>query len=449
MLSLGCSLTALAARRRGGAASPASLFAGGQPGYWPDGYDPAEGRLFQGNTTPTTSYDQAVGLALDVSRWGGKALAAVIALALELRGAGFVQTNGSPAQLATYDQSTGVGSAYRTNGTNSSGVRFYPLNPAATYCFDVENTGVVQNIQLRDNVSGSAFAILAAGERRKIYITGSASYAIDIGANNASGAFVLHALKEVSGQRAFQPTALSRPTLARWPRGGRRNLIRYSEDISSAAWPVDWGGGRTVTPLDEYVEGHRLYRVTSTAGSSGVGQELLVQAGVTYTFRAWLRYDDWVVVRLGTGNGEATYVQAVASVPPGGGWSTVTLTPGFSGLYALGFLSDSAYDITAVQIEVGTTPTVYQRVTTANHVTEADVTDVWHVHDDDDSLPVALPAGTYGLAYIDAAGAITVTTITDPADTLHAGRQVDVILRQGAFSAAEEALIRKYWSRYQ
>src|SRR5690606_31381834 len=35
---------------------------------------------------------------------------------------------------------------------------------------------------------------------------------------------------------ASQSVALSRPTLARWPKGGRRNLLTWAEEFSDAVW---------------------------------------------------------------------------------------------------------------------------------------------------------------------------------------------------------------------
>ncbi|WP_112312324.1 hypothetical protein [Pseudogemmobacter bohemicus] len=67
----------------------------------------------------------------------------------------------------------------------------------------------------------------------------------------------------------------------------------------------------------------------------------------------------------------------------------------------------------------------------------------------DDSLSVTLPSGTYGRAWVSAAGVVTVDTVTDPVNALIPSAvgalQADVILRQGAFSPTEEAQIRAYW----
>lgn len=76
---------------------------------------------------------------------------------------------------------------------------------------------------------------------------------------------------------------------------------------------------------------------------------------------------------------------------------------------------------------------------------------IWHLSNDGgDSLAVSLPSGTYGRAWVDAAGVVSVDTVTDPTNALIPtavnATQADVILRQGAFSADEETSIRAYWA---
>ncbi|WP_198672050.1 hypothetical protein [Pseudogemmobacter bohemicus] len=75
---------------------------------------------------------------------------------------------------------------------------------------------------------------------------------------------------------------------------------------------------------------------------------------------------------------------------------------------------------------------------------------IWHLSNDGgDSLSVTPPAGTYGRAWVSAAGVVTVDTVTNPTNALIpsavGATQADVILRQGAFSPTEEAGIRAYW----
>ncbi|MCB5411769.1 hypothetical protein [Pseudogemmobacter faecipullorum] len=104
-----------------------------------------------------------------------------------------------------------------------------------------------------------------------------------------------------------------------------------------------------------------------------------------------------------------------------------------------------------LQLEIGGMATRGQLVTSANDVTEPGVPDVWHLFNDGgDSLPVTLPTGTYGRAFVDHLGAVTVDTVVNPVNALMTTRQADMILRQGAFSAAEIASITAYWeARYK
>ncbi|WP_226341059.1 hypothetical protein, partial [Gemmobacter serpentinus] len=103
------------------------------------------------------------------------------------------------------------------------------------------------------------------------------------------------------------------------------------------------------------------------------------------------------------------------------------------------------------QMETGNTATPYQRVDTDLDVTEAGIPDIWHLwNDGGDSInAAAMPAGTYGLAYVDVLGNVTTTTVTSdgstPINLLRTERQVDAVIRQGAFTAAEIAQLTQYW----
>ncbi|GAB1361988.1 hypothetical protein MASR1M32_12240 [Rhodobacter sp.] len=73
----------------------------------------------------------------------------------------------------------------------------------------------------------------------------------------------------------------------------------------------------------------------------------------------------------------------------------------------------------------------------------------YHLNNDGgDSLPVTLPAGTYGRATVDAAGAVVIDTVVNPTNVLAVQNLRDIVLRLGAFTPAEEAAIRAHWMRY-
>ena len=272
---------------------------------------------------------------------------------------------------------------------------------------------------------------------------------------------------------AAQATALSRPTLARWPKGGRRNTAPSSENMT--IWGREGGG---LTPGGGLV-------VAAQANAAG---------GVTSVFASTLT--EFII------SGEA---EAVDPAQPGGstisfgGFSTgaayrrgqvdlvtgqTTIAPGaayieilentligankrrfavrvfgdnyaramvIAGPYVANLPAGRSFIFSKMSVEVGGVRRAFQDVFTQNDITENGVPDVWHLwNDGGDSLNAApLPAGTYGLAYVDVLGGVTITTVvsdgTTPINLLRAERQAQVILRQGAFTAAEDAQIRSYW----
>ena len=277
---------------------------------------------------------------------------------------------------------------------------------------------------------------------------------------------------------ASQAIALSRPTLGRWPKGGRRNMLNYSEQFDNAAWAKQKS---TVagTKLIETAESgiHRIYQIAYKSASAisvtafaeisaaersfatirlaGAGETGAASFGVDLITGAMSANSMW--------NGFTNLQKSAVNVGGGRWLVTISATTDSTNmvLLILGlattlassdvYLGDgsSGINIHRTQMEIGATATPYQRVTTSFDITEAGVPSVSHLYNDGgDSLPVTLPAGTYGRARVNTEGQVTVDTVVDPTDALSGTRQVDVILRQGAFSAAEEAQIRAYWARY-
>ncbi|SEB80029.1 hypothetical protein [Rhodobacter sp. 24-YEA-8] len=277
---------------------------------------------------------------------------------------------------------------------------------------------------------------------------------------------------------AAQATALSRPTLARHPKGGRRNLQLRSDGIQG--WSMSGASN---------VGNRKIMVSTANVAHFGFGSPVAFSAGVatqrlkvkkdgiySYAFVALLQAGDGssamagVSINLDTGElnspGSLLTNYYASPTPDADGYWSVTIsrsvgdttsaarvivnnTPGSSFV----FTGDGTSGVLVkdVQIEAGAVSTPYQNVITPNDITEAGKPDIWHLwNDGGDSLNAApLPAGTYGLAYVDVLGGVTITTAasdgTTPINLLRAERQAQVILRQGAFTAAEEAQIRSYW----
>lgn len=118
-----------------------------------------------------------------------------------------------------------------------------------------------------------------------------------------------------------------------------------------------------------------------------------------------------------------------------------------------GDVIDVTYRIKGLQFESGLNSTPLQHNYGPNNVTEEGVPDVpFLFNDGNDSLPASLPAGAYGVAWVNPAGGVTFTAQTIAAagqiDVLRGIRTVDVIIRQGDFTQAEKDQITQYWGKY-
>lgn len=276
----------------------------------------------------------------------------------------------------------------------------------------------------------------------------------------APGALVGGVLRRAGSIDATQATALLRPTLARWPKGGRRNLLTWSEDFTQSVWAKSLGAAgvadAAVAP-DSSVTADLCS--LGELGASSFQRGNFLTPG-TYTLSTWYKTDPAF--------GPAAFCMATYSttelekrspfITTTDEWvrHSWTVTVGATSSYypCINRASNGAksFLMWGAQVEQGDALTPYQRVSTPYDITEEGVPDVWHLSNDGgDSLPVTLPAGLYGRAWVDAAGVVTVDSVTNPTNALVpsavGATQADVILREGAFSPAEEAAIRAYWER--
>lgn len=287
-----------------------------------------------------------------------------------------------------------------------------------------------------------------------------------------------------------QATAAARPTLARRPKGGRRNLLSRNNwtvfpsgpvsgtfSVSGLAF-VDAGAlsaGVSVDILGSGDDAGVPYIDARVYGTNGTGSIVFVtfrqntlavaQGDVAISFRAR------TLAGTNTGVRVASRAQVLNSGAVVRGISTATepfpldtvftlttqLVPpenqvnyaGASVFVTAGATVDITIRISGLQLEAGSVATPPQKVVTANDITEAGVPDVWHLFFDgvDDALGVTLPAGTYGRARVSELGVVTVDSVTDPTSLTFgaATRVADFMLRQGAFSAAEIAALTAYW----
>jgi hypothetical protein len=215
-----------------------------------------------------------------------------------------------------------------------------------------------------------------------------------------------------------QATPSSRGAWFREPKTGRRNLLERTEDLTNAYWRTVGAtvASAAVTPP---VGIPAAFRVQETAVNSEHRWEnntsvLAIQSGTTYTITLFSKAQERTRVRIGFDNfsnipGRAffdlsagtvynTAVGTTASIEDiGNGWyrcrvtATATSTTTTRLEVALVntdttviYLGDTANGLllTAPQAELGSTPTAYQRVTTAFDITEAGQRDCFGVRAD-------------------------------------------------------------------
>lgn len=280
-----------------------------------------------------------------------------------------------------------------------------------------------------------------------------------------------------------QATASNKPTLTRWPRSGKRNL---ADGAQSPASSLLWRPSLTVVGItcdkvgsgiedgQPYVD-YRLYGTSTAVAFIGllnsplnvVASEIsavvtgrVLSGALVDTGQSGLRIQG----QRKTGAGDlieaaptSATIQDLQDTP-----LSYSANQGTSGgtimslvvqlRLSQGVSVDQVWRIKGMMYAKGPTLGAFQFNYSMNDVVEPGVADLWHLYNDgNDALHVTLPAGSYGLATIDINRVITITTLSSdgstPINTLRHERQLDVILRAGAFTAAEDLAIRDYWGR--
>ena len=392
--------------------SPASLFAANEPGVW---FDPSDlATLYQdpAGTTPVTTPGQTVGLMLDKSQG--------LALGAEL------WTNTGVIGMSATIAANGTGWNVTSTGTSFVGIR---LNTASLGTSSYKAT-----VSWSGNVNGRSIGILigggstilgtaVSGSVTLVHPSTGVSASIQLYAVSASigetFTFTVASVRELPGNHATQATPTARPNYGIEPVGGRRNLLTWSEGFDNAFWG---GPGATVsanvttapngtTTADKLAEqatsgGHLIYNVSGLTSVAGQYTNSIylkaAERGFGFvqiaTDNATKRYT--VVVDLSTGAVTATSSTGTPTgiansvVSAGDGWWRVSVradhtsslayilagpvpigvptfdanaTPTYTGTAGSGIL------LWGAQLELGSTATAYQRVTTQYDVTEAGV----------------------------------------------------------------------------
>jgi hypothetical protein len=307
--------------------SPVSLFAASEPGVW---YDPSDlTTMFQdtAGTTPVTTSGQTVALLLDKSKG--------LVLGTELVTNGDFSNPVTTGWVAYAGASLSVDSArLKVTSTGGNPFALYAMTTVANkwYSFIVAYDSAAHAGQLviypASNTAGSPLATMAnvtgSGVRSGYFMaTGTTSYVLVQGLGVTSGVSIFFdniSVRELPGNHATQATAASRPTYGIVPLGGRRNLLLATDTMATQSL--------TVTA------------VAHTLAFTGTGTVTLTGASIAGPL-------------IGTGASNRV---------------SLTFTP-----TAASLTLTVVGSVTLAQLELGSTATAYQRVTTQYDVTETGV----------------------------------------------------------------------------
>lgn len=357
----------------GGAWSPLRLFAASEQGVW---YDPSDfSSIFQDSagTTPVTAVEQPVGLILD-KRLGlarGAELVASQDLTTWTSGGGFGNWNGSTA-TATTITSIGIdgaryirlaaapGKTYRV--TANANIQAGPATEARlVIAFGTSGGGYIDQAPFSTTSSAPA---LVTGVAIAPANTAFVEFVVrPIGADGSSATFTDISAYEIPGNHATQPTAAARPVVS-----ARKNWLTYTEDFTDAAWGA-YSGATKSTSAFTFVNSNS-YIQHNTNLTSGV------VVGSTVTLSLTLSSDTAQTLRLviiDGADGDPNYPLDVnVTTTPTRFDHTATLGAGFSGYLTIQLAGSNVIaagtvvTVSEPQLEIGSTATAYQRVTTAS-----------------------------------------------------------------------------------
>jgi hypothetical protein len=279
----------------GSAWTPAALFAGGSPGFWAGGFNPAAGRLFQTHdgALAASGSDQSVGLVLDNSQ--NAALGPELANLDSLPVPGI--SHGGSGSSATWNGGTRT-LTLTVSGNNQSYPRFgfnFGLTVDKRYQVNGYLSGELSGVGARMATTGTLNDIpmtgggvlgarqIAAIDRLEIRINGQLSVPTMLKIETLS-------IREIAGNHPYQATALSRPTLTlasgRWhlhDDGNDALNVTLPAGTYSRAWVDNLGAitverGIAISGAENILRATRLSDVLYVQGSLSAGNEASLRA---------------------------------------------------------------------------------------------------------------------------------------------------------------------------
>lgn len=248
-----------------GGFNPRTLFADGSIGVLYDNNDLTSFYLDAAGTTPAT-VNGLVGLQLDKSQG--------LALGAEIRSSGAVGLVGT-ATAATYNTSTGVGTATRVDASNQSFVNWTGLATGSWYLLTIQNTGT-NALSIRSGAqAGTPWLTLLASESKTLYVPESTGL-VTITSSSGTASFTLSTIKQALGNHRYQSTTGSKPILRGTPTGAE---LFTAYGTPGAGWSVAGATGTATTassalPTATAAVVGKHYRVTYTVTRSAGSVQL-------------------------------------------------------------------------------------------------------------------------------------------------------------------------------
>jgi hypothetical protein len=361
-------------------------------------------------TQPVTTPGQPVGLMLDKSRG--------LALGPELRGAGVTAMVGT-VTAATYNTTTGVGTVTRVDINNQSFVQWTGLT--TPYCRISVTCTSGLSITVRQGTFAASGTVLVPGESLTFYSPAPGG-TVTITGNVGTNGFTVTTIKEIPGNHAVQATGANRPNYGIEPQGGRRNLLLSTDvpeagtgltvTIRAAVAPDGTNNAVRVTKTDSTTPRYTfqnwtsstplpntVYTVSRYVKYDGFNTTVSVEYNTTTTFDL-----GWIATFSVTASGvtadtPSLCTSAVQDV--GNGWYRIratftsgaspasSTTPMLSRVTGASGVSVLMY---GAQIELGSTATPYQKVTTQYDVTEAGVPPVSYLFFNGNNFSMSTPS---------------------------------------------------------
>jgi hypothetical protein len=351
--------------RYAGGYSPLSLFSQGEVGGW---WDPSDtSTLFQdaAGTTPVTTLGQPVGLVIDKSKGGLNALGAELVTNGDFSNG---TTGWSPAAVTQAVVGGELELTATVQASSTRSVQSFSTVVGATYRITASSrngTGTFAVVRVGTTSGGSEIFNpgVAVGAVSRLFVaTTTTTFVSLVGAGNdpigSTYYFGPVSVREVPGNHLVQTTDTARP---RWD--ARSNLLTQTEALTNAPWSLAATATRAVSDTLAPDGTLTAFRITDSTSGNSISQTVAVVAA-TFVGSVWMRS------RTGAAQTIRLSLAGTTTVSIGTEWTRydtggVALGAG-SRAFIIGSPSGAIdIDVWRPQLEFGSVPTQYQRVTTA------------------------------------------------------------------------------------